>query len=59
MNSRPHPERNALKRQGFPANRIFPVEIYYSCVFHANLDTDSTRSWTPIPRQAGQSAVAA
>ena len=24
-----------------------------ACVFHAKLDTDSTASWTVIPRQAG------
>jgi hypothetical protein len=24
-----------------------------ACVFHAKVDTDSTASWTPIPRQAG------
>lgn len=24
------------------------------CVFHANVDSDSTANWTPIPRQTGQ-----
>ncbi len=26
---------------------------HLECVFHAKLDTDSTASWTVIPRQAG------
>lgn len=24
------------------------------CVFHANVDSDSTANWTPIPRETGQ-----
>jgi len=29
------------------------VLLRWVCVFQTNLDTDSTRSWTVIPRQAG------
>ena len=37
-------------RRGAPAQ---PLVRRYTCVFHAKLDTDSTASWTVIPRQAG------
>jgi len=43
-----------------PGTRELVIQrLPYICVFHPNLDTDFTRSWTVIPRQAGQSAVAA
>ena len=35
-------------------NKAVVYDILFHCVFHAQLDSDSTRDWTVIPRQAGQ-----
>ena len=45
-----------LPRLGPPLPGGHPLRLLVGqrCVFHGKLDTDSTASWTPIPRQAGQ-----
>jgi hypothetical protein len=34
---------------GVHIHALFPESEGHQCVFHAQLDTDSTRTWTVIP----------